>query len=125
MHPCLSLALEKGRALPLKNSQGMLFRVHDPVCDKMLMSPSVIRVNVLFHSVESVGMILEISLCVGCWCLFKHLIEFLVFLMQLLLLIAFHSHTEGIQCDKSLLTLNALINEFVFPLKYHAIILLH
>jgi hypothetical protein len=37
--------------------------------------------------------------------------------MELLLLISFHPHAEGVQSRESLLTLDAIVDVYVFPLK--------
>jgi len=80
------------------------------------MTSPVVSVDIVFHFVEFVRVFLEIFLGVGFGSFFEHLVKFLIFLMQLLLLVSFHSHAESVQGDKALLTLDAVIDIFIFSL---------
>jgi hypothetical protein len=100
----------------------LLLLIDDPIGHIVLVTPSVIRVDDVFHSVELVRVLIEVPLRVGHRGRLEHLVQLLVFLMQLLLLISFHPHAEGVQSRKSLLTLDAIVDVYVFPLKILEII---
>ena len=100
----------------MSNAKTLLLLIDDPIGDIVLVTPSVIRVDDVFHSVELVRVLIEVPLRVGHRSRLEHLVQLLVFLMELLLLISFHSHAESVQSRESLLTLDAIVDVYVFPL---------
>ena len=113
-HP---LTLKDGHTLSMSYPKTLLLLIDDPIGHIVLMTPSVIIVDDVFHSIERVRVLIEVPLCVGHRGRLEHLVQLLVFLMELLLLISFHPHAEGVQSRESLLTLDAIVDVNVFPLK--------
>ena len=101
----------------MSHSQTLLLLVDDPICHVVLVTPPVIVVDDVFHAVELVGVLTEVPLRVGHGGRLEHLVQLLVLLMELLLLISFHPHAEGVQGRKPLLALDAIVDVHVFPLK--------
>jgi hypothetical protein len=101
----------------MSHPQTVLLLVDDPIRDVVLVAPPVIVIDDVFHAVELVGVLTEVPLRVGHGGRFEHLVELLVLLMELLLLISFHPHAEGVQRREPLLTLDAVVDVHVFPLK--------
>jgi hypothetical protein len=115
--PAHPLTLKEGHTLPMSYAKTLLLLIDDSIGHIVLMTPSVISVDDVFHSIELVRVLIEVALCVGHRGRLEHLVQLLVILMELFLLISFHPHAEGVQSRESLLTLDAIVDMNVFPLK--------
>ena len=114
-----SLTLQKSHTLfvVIIYTQSLLLQVYNLACNHLLMSPSMIGVDVLLHPVKPLSVLRKILQIIRSRSRFEHLIQFFVILMELLLFISFHSIAYCVQSSKALLTFDALCDKLVFPLQ--------
>ena len=69
-----SLALKEGHALPMSYAKTLLLLIDDPIGYIVLVTPSVIRINDVFHTVKLVRVLIEVPLRVGYRGRLEHLV---------------------------------------------------